>query len=120
MTDARPVPSAATPPRHIVSRFTVLLIAAALTCLDFGRSLPAELTDFCSVVGLAGMAIYVSLEYVAYRRAQRAAESLRSTAEQRLTRQVDTTAIAETVVWDVPPAELLSRVAEAAASAKQE
>lgn len=86
--------------RPLVSRFTILLLAAVLICLDWGRSLPAELTDYFSLVGLAGMAMYISLEFVAISRASRQAQTLRCAAEVRLAKHSDPMIGIETDVWE--------------------
>lgn len=69
-------------------RFSIVIMAAALLGMSYGRSLTPDIASLCYVFGLNGLAFYFSLELVADQRAHRQATLLQRSAERKLSRRV--------------------------------
>lgn len=72
------------PPRHVVSRFSIAILASLLCGASCGRVLAPEVATMCGFTGLAGFVGYLALHLSARTRWRQRNETLKTSAEYRL------------------------------------
>ena len=72
------------PPRPIISRFTIAILASLLCGASCGRVLTPEVATMCGFTGLAGFVGYLALCLSARARWRQSSETLKICAEYRL------------------------------------